>query len=138
MSLQVGQIQETPGSPLQAIWPHTELMHISQTVNANTSALLVQTIGAISATGNDIIHGATPIMDGSFNSPNLAGGCLGIFVSYDGIAFVDLFMTIHLLGGQTTFFGVIELPSFICRIRLYNNDTGANQVFQGIIRFKAV
>lgn len=135
MSLQTGQIQETPGAPQVDAYPHLSFGVINQTVAIGASAFVFQQIGGATATGNEWVIGATPLIEGHILAGNAAGGALEILLSLDGITF-DSHDRIWLPGLQVTFFGPIEAVGYIARFRLWNDDAAAVQLFQGLITMK--
>jgi len=135
MSLQTGQIQETPGAPQVDAYPHLSFGVINHSPAAGGTLFVSQQIGGLAATGNEWIIGATPLVMGHVLAGNAAGGALQILISLDGITF-DQLTPIWLPGLQITYFGPIEIVGYIARFRLYNEDAGAVQLFQGLITMK--
>jgi hypothetical protein len=137
MTLQTGQIIETPGAPQVAAYPLLAFGAIEENVGIGLAVFIHQKIGGLAAVGEEWIVGATPIISGHIFSGNAAGGALEIQLSLDGITW-DHWHTEWLVGGNITYFGGYELPGYNAKFRLFNSDAVNAQLFQGLITMKGI
>jgi len=136
MSLQTGQIQETPGAPQRATFPLMSFAAINQSVAGGGNAFVLQAIGGLTAVGTEMIIGGTSVISGHIFAPNAGGGALVISLSIDGVATWDEYRRIWLPGIQATFFGPFRIGGYNARFKLYNDD-GSAGTFTGLIFMRA-
>jgi len=136
MSLQIGQVQETPGAPQRATFPLMSFCSINQNIGGASSAFILQAVGGLTAVGTEMIIGATNVISGHIFAAAAGGGALVISLSMDGVATWDEYRRILLPGNNVTFFGPFRIGGYNARFKLYNDDAAA-ATFTGLIFMKA-
>ena len=137
MSLQIGQMYDTPSGQRVEIVPSLSYGYYNDTIVAGGSALVPHTTNN-RPISDDWIIGARSWCTWQFFVGLAAGATLQVLLTADDIVLYDSWNLYPLWGGATTWNAVIFLPGWKARFQLINGSGVAGNLIQGFIKVQAV